>query len=277
MPLLEQLQSINITDVMNTWVLPYSLKIIFALVIYYLGRKVIRLLGHLIRKGMDKSGSDPMLSSFIMSIFDFVGALIVIVVALSQLGVDTSSFVALIGAAGLAVGLSLKNSLQNFAAGIMILIFKPFQKGHFIEGAGVSGTVLDIGLIMLKLKTGDNKIIIVPNSKMFSGNIINYSMTGQRRIDLTIDISYSTNIKQAKDVILSVLNAEERLLKDPAVAVGVSNLADSSVQLYVRAWVNTGDFFATKTDLLEKIKVTFDEQGIDMPFNTMDVNIVSEK
>lgn len=275
--MLSFVQEFDLQHAINTWVIPYGIKLLMAILIYFIGRKIVRVLTGLLEKAMVKSGSDPMLCSFTKSIADFVGLIFVIVIALSQLGVDTASFVALIGAAGLAIGLSLKNSLQNFAAGIMILIFKPFRKGHFIEGAGVSGTVESIGLIMLTLKTPDNKIIIVPNSKMFAGNITNYSMTGQRRIDLTVDIAYSANIKDAKDVILSVLNNESALLKDPAPTVGVSNLAESSVQLFARGWVNTSNFAATKSALLEKIKVTLDEHNIEIPFNTLDVNLKTEK
>ena len=273
---LDNLKDIDLNALFMEWVLPYSMKIILAIVIYYVGKKIVKLVSALIRKGLDKSGTDPMLSGFAMSILEFVGLLLVVIVALSQLGVDTTSFVALLGAAGLAVGLSLKNSLQNFAAGVMILIFKPFQKGHFIEGAGVSGTVDDIGIIVTKLKTPDNKVVIVPNSAIFASNITNYSMTGQRRVDLTIDIAYSANIKEAKDVILSVLAKETRLLQDPAPAIGVANLAESSVQLFVRGWVNTGDFFAVKADLLEEIKVTLDENNIEIPYNTLDVNLKTE-
>ena len=273
---LDNLKDIDLNALFMEWVLPYSMKIILAIVIYYVGKKIVKLVSTLIRKGLDKSGTDPMLSGFAMSILEFVGLLLVVIVALSQLGVDTTSFVALLGAAGLAVGLSLKNSLQNFAAGVMILIFKPFQKGHFIEGAGVSGTVDDIGIIVTKLKTPDNKVVIVPNSAIFASNITNYSMTGQRRVDLTIDIAYSANIKEAKDVILSVLAKETRLLQDPAPAIGVANLAESSVQLFVRGWVNTGDFFAVKADLLEEIKVTLDENNIEIPYNTLDVNLKTE-
>lgn len=275
--MLSFVQAFDLQHAINTWVIPYGIKLLVAILIYFIGRKIVRVLTGLLEKAMVKSGSDPMLCSFTKSIADFVGLIFVIVIALSQLGVDTASFVALIGAAGLAIGLSLKNSLQNFAAGIMILIFKPFRKGHFIEGAGVSGSVESIGLIMLTLKTPDNKIIIVPNSKMFAGNIVNYSMTGQRRIDLTVDIAYSANIKDAKDVILSVLNSESALLKDPAPTVGVSNLAESSVQLFARGWVNTSNFAATKSALLEKIKVTLDEHNIEIPFNTLDVNLKTEK
>lgn len=272
----ESLKNVDLNAFLMDWIVPYSLKIILAIVIYYVGKKVVKLISTLIRKGLDKSGTDPMLSSFVLSILEFVGLLLVVIVALSQLGVDTTSFVALLGAAGLAVGLALKNSLQNFAAGVMILIFKPFQKGHFIEGAGVAGTVDDIGIIVTKLKTPDNKIIIVPNSSIFASNIINYSITGQRRVDLTIDIAYSANIKEAKDVILAVLAKETRLLQEPAPAIGVANLAESSVQLFVRGWVNTGDFFAVKTDLLEEIKVTLDANNIEIPYNTLDVNLKTE-
>lgn len=273
----ENLTQFDIQHFLMDYIVPYSIKILFALIIYYFGRKIIRLISKLIHKGMDKSGSDPMLSSFVLSIFDFIGVVLIVVIALAQLGVDTSSFVAIIGAAGLAVGLSLKDSLQNFAAGIMILVFKPFKKGHVIEGAGVTGIVEDIGLTSLKLKTPDNKVVIIPNSSMLKGNIIDYSATGQRRIDLNIGIAYTANMKKAKEVILNVITRDARVLTQPAVAVGVSDLADSSVVLFARAWVKTSDYFAVRADLLENIKLALDENNIEIPFNTFDINLKTEK
>lgn len=274
--LLKKVQGMDLQQFVMDFILPYSVKLLIAIVIFYVGRKIIRLISALIRKGMDKSGSDPMLIGFIMSIFDFVAFILVVIASLSQLGVDTSSFVALIGAAGLAVGLSVKDSLQNFAAGVMILIFKPFQKGHFIEGAGVAGTVEDIGLIVLKLKTPDNKMVIVPNAGIFNSNITNYSITGQRRVDLTIGIAYSADLKKAKEVIMNEMKKETRLLTHIEPVVGVSNLGQSSVDLFARVWVKTGDFFAVQSSLLENIKLALDENGIEIPFNTLDVNLKTQ-
>ncbi len=274
--LFEKIKTTDFNHLLTDYVIPYSIKIIFAILIYYVGRKIVHLIGKLIRKAMNKSGSDPMLAGFVVSVFDFVGIIIVIAAALSQLGLNTTSLVALIGAAGLAVGMSLKDSLQNFAAGVMILLFRPFTKGHFIEGAGVSGTVEDIGLIALKLKTPDNKLVIVPNGNIFHGNITNYSMTGQRRVDLLIDIAYTANIKEARDVISSVLETETRLLKSPEPSIGVNSLASSSVQLFVRGWVDTSDYFSVKVALLENIKIALDEHNIEIPYNKLDVNLLTD-
>lgn len=270
---LNKFQKIDFMSVLNSYVLPYGLKLLLALAIYYIGRKLIKFITKLVGKGMQKSGSDPMLSGFVISILDFIGFALVIIASLSQLGVDTSSFVAIIGAAGLAIGLSLKDSLQNFAAGIMILVFKPFKKGHVIEGAGVTGSVENIGLITLTLKTPDNKIVIIPNGKVFNGNIIDYSITGTRRVDLSIGIAYGADIKKAKEVMLKAMRSDSRVLKDPEPTVGVSSLADSSVQFFARVWVKTDDYFAVQADMLEAIKLALDENNVEIPYNTMDINI----
>lgn len=197
----------------------------------------------------------------------------VIIAALSQLGINTSSLVALIGAAGLAIGLALQNSLQNFAAGVMILIFKPFRKDDVVESGGIVGKVEQIGLLFLELRTGDNKTILIPNGKVFGDSITNYSSNATRRIDFIFDIAYKSNIEQAKAIVADILAQDPRVLKDPEPTIAVGALAANSVQLVVRPWVNTADYWAVHFDVTEKVKLAFDQAGIEIPFPQMDIHL----
>ncbi|STO59323.1 small-conductance mechanosensitive channel [Canicola haemoglobinophilus] len=195
---IKEVGSMNFQDILEQWIIPYGTKILLAVAIYIFGKLLARILSNLLGKIVLTSSKDEMLQSFVSSISYFLFLLIVVIASLSQLGINTSSLVALIGAAGLAVGLALQNSLQNFAAGVMILIFKPFKKGDFIEAGGTSGKVEQMGLLMLELRTGDNKTILVPNGKVFADSITNYSRNETRRIDLILDISYESDIEKAK-------------------------------------------------------------------------------
>jgi len=197
----------------------------------------------------------------------------VAIAALSQLGIQTTSFIAILGAAGLAIGLALQGSLANFAAGVMMLIFKPFKIGDFIEGAGVSGTVEVIEIFNTQLRTGDNKLIIIPNAKLTSNNITNYSAKPTRRIELIIGIGYDDDIKKAKDILIQMLGDEKRILTDPAPFVGVKELADSSVNFTVRPWVKSSDFWPVTFGLTEAIKLRFDKEGINIPYPQQDVHL----
>lgn len=255
------------------WVIPNATKLLLAVAIFLIGKYIARVASRLIGKAVLASSKDEMLQSFVRSISYFLFLLIVVIAALSQLGINTSSLVALIGAAGLAVGLALQNSLQNFAAGVMILIFKPFKRGDFIEAGGVAGKVEQMGLLMLELRTGDNKTVLVPNGKAFSDSITNYSSNSTRRVDFIFDISYDADIALAKEIVTRVLEEEERVLKTPAPTIAVGALAASSVQLFVRPWVQTSDYWNVHFAITERVKLEFDAAGISIPFNQLDLHL----
>ena len=234
-----QLDSMSFDAILRDWIIPYGTKVFLAIAIFVVGKWLAKGISQLLSKAVLASTKDEMLQSFVRSISYFLLLLIVVIASLSQLGINTSSLVALIGAAGLAIGLSLQNSLQNFAAGVMLLIFKPFKKGDFIETSGISGTVTQMGLVVLELRTGDNKTVLVPNSNVFSSTITNYSANETRRVDFIFDISYDDDIAQAKEIIREILEKDDRVLKEPKPVIAVSTLASSSVQIIARPWVNT--------------------------------------
>jgi small conductance mechanosensitive channel len=247
---------------MMEWVV----NIAIALAIILVGRIAVKWLVGLLAKMMAKSELDEILINFISSIAKAILLLLVIVAALDQLGVDTTSLIALIGAAGLAVGLALQNSLQNFAAGVMLVVFRPFKLGDFIEAGGIVGVVEQISIFSTVLKSGDNREIIVPNGQIYSDAITNYSARETRRIDLVFGIGYDDDMLEAKKLMESILDAHELVLSDPAPAVAVSELADSSVNFNVRPWVKTGDYWGVRADLIEQIKLAFDEHNISIPY-----------
>lgn len=271
--LIDSLDKTNFSTLLNQYILPYSLKILLALVIFVVGKWLAKRLSRFVGKVVYASTKDDMLKSFVKSISYFLFLLIVIIISLSQLGMNTSSLVALIGAAGLAVGLAMQNVLSNFASGVMILIFKPFVRGNFIEASGVSGKVEKMGLLTLELRTADNKTVLVPNSKVFNSSITNYSANATRRIDLIFDIAYNADVAKAKTIIAEVVDADSRVLKDPEAKIVVGNLASSSVQIFARVWVKTGDFFDASCDLREKVKLAFDGAGIEIPFDQLEVHL----
>lgn len=271
-----QLDSMSFDAILREWIIPYGTKVFLAIAIFVVGKWLAKGISQLLSKAVLASTKDEMLQSFVRSISYFLLLLIVVIASLSQLGINTSSLVALIGAAGLAIGLSLQNSLQNFAAGVMLLIFKPFKKGDFIETSGISGTVTQMGLVVLELRTGDNKTVLVPNSNVFSSTITNYSANETRRVDFIFDISYNDDIAQAKEIIREILEKDDRVLKEPKPVIAVSTLASSSVQIIARPWVNTPNYHAVYWQVTENVKIAFDKAGISIPFNQLDVNLVSE-
>ncbi|GAB1673107.1 TPA: mechanosensitive ion channel family protein [Mannheimia haemolytica] len=272
---INKVSTMDFNSVLNEWIIPYGTKILLAIAIFVVGKFLARLISRLLGKAALKSTKDEMLQSFIVSISYFLLLLIVVIASLSQIGINTSSLVALIGAAGLAIGLSLQNSLQNFAAGVMLLIFKPFRKGDLIETGGMTGVVEQMGLLVLELRTGDNKTVLLPNGKVFSDSIINYSNNPTRRIDFTFDISYESNLKEAKEIIQRILDANTYVLKDPAPVVAVGALAPHSVQLVVRPWVQTPNYWAAYWEIIEQVKLAFGEAGISIPYNQMELHIKS--
>ena len=253
---------------LGMWVMNF----IVAAVIVFVGRKLVKWLVSLLEKMMVKAGTDTIIVNFIGSIVNAILLLFVIVAALDQLGVDTTSLIALIGAAGLAVGLALQGSLQNFAAGVMLIVFRPFKLGDFIEAAGVVGVVEEISIFSTIMKTGDNRSIIVPNGQIYGGAITNYSAKETRRIDMVFGIGYDDDMLQAKKIMEDILAEHELVLDEPAPAVAVAELADSSVNFNVRPWVNSGDYWGVRADLIEKIKLAFDEKGITIPYPQMDIH-----
>ncbi|EIJ69095.1 mechanosensitive ion channel family protein [Pasteurella bettyae] len=275
--IINKVSNMNFDTMLNEWILPYGTKLLLAIVIFIVGKWIAHGLSKLLGKAAFASTKDDMLQSFVSSISYFLFLLIVVIAALSQLGINTSSLVALIGAAGLAIGLSLQSSLQNFAAGVMLLIFKPFRKGDFIETSGQAGTVEQMGLLVLELRTADNKTVLIPNAKVFSDSIVNNSANSTRRIDFIFDIAYDADIAKAKEIVAQVLKSDVRVLQNPQPTIAVGALAASSVQLFVRPWVNTGNYWDVYFNITENVKLEFDKAGIEIPFNQMDINFPTEK
>ncbi|QID19618.1 mechanosensitive ion channel [Nitrogeniibacter mangrovi] len=259
----------NLLDSAGAWLINLAI----ALVIFFLGRYAVKLIVSIARRMLARSSMDEMLANFVLSILTGVLLLVVIIAALDQLGVDTTSLVALIGAAGLAIGLSLQDSLKNFAAGVMLIVFRPFKAGDFVEAAGTQGVVETISIFSSTFRTPDNRTIVIPNGAIYSGVITNYSARETRRIDLIIGISYDDDIRKAKDVAAAVLEAEPRVLDDPAPVIAVAELGASSVDLHIRPWVKSADYFATMCDLKEAIKIAYDDNGISIPYPQTDLHV----
>ncbi|MCP3674301.1 MAG: mechanosensitive ion channel [Gammaproteobacteria bacterium] len=263
----------NIDYYMNVFIIPWGTNIIFALLIWIIGRKIVKVIISVFDAVFEKANLETVLSNFLRSIIGSLLTAFLAIATLEQLGVPTTSLVAIFGAAGLAIGLSMQDLLKNFAAGVLIIINRPFKAGDFIETAGVSGVVEKVAVFSTIIRTGDNREIIVPNGNIYGGVIVNYSARDTRRIDMVIGIGYDDNIKKAKEILTSILEAEERILKDPAFGIVLSELADNSVNFNVRPWVNSGDYWAVHSDLLETIKLTFDAQGISIPYPQQDIHI----
>ncbi len=268
-----ELDGDKMSQMVDAYVIPWGINIVMALVIYVIGKMVVGILVSLFGKVMARSKYDEMLIDFVKAIISALLMLFVIVASLDQLGVNTTSLVAILGAAGLAIGLSLQGSLQNFAAGVMLLIFRPFKAGDFIEAGGASGVVKSISIFTTILTTPDNKEVIVPNGGIYGGNIINYSAKATRRVDMVVGIGYDSDLKKAKELLIEMIAADTRILHDPAPTVAVAELADSSVNLVVRPWVKSADFWAVKFDFTEAVKLRFDAEGISIPFPQMEVHL----
>jgi small conductance mechanosensitive channel len=263
----------QMSQVMDTYIIPWGIDIVMAIAIYIIGKFTVGILVNVFGKVMARSKYDEMLIDFIKAIVNSILMLFVIVASLDKLGVNTSSMVAIFGAAGLAIGLSLQGSLQNFAAGVMLLVFRPFKSGDFIDAGGEMGTVMSISIFTTIMTTPDNKQIIVPNGKVYGGNITNFSANATRRVDMVIGISYDSDLRKAKEILNEMVAADERILKEPAPMVAVSELAESSVNFVVRPWVKSADFWAVKFDYTEAVKLRFDSEGISIPFPQMDVHV----
>ncbi|MDH4046934.1 MAG: mechanosensitive ion channel [Gammaproteobacteria bacterium] len=256
--------------------LDLGLNLLAAIVIFYVGRTVARMVTKGVRKVLAAQSVDPILISFVTSLVQWALMAFVIIAAITKLGVQTASLVALIGAAGLAVGLALQGSLANFAAGVLIVLFRPYKVGDYVEAAGVGGSVIQVQVLTTILRTPDNKEIIIPNGQIMNSIITNYNANETRRIDLVVGVSYSDDLDKVREAIKQQVAADERVLKDPECQIAVSELADSSVNFVVRPWVKSQDYWAVKFDLTEAVKKRFDKEGISIPFPQRDLHIYQQ-
>ena len=265
----------RIFDVVLDWTMTIGKNLLIALLVLIIGRKLIKWILKLMERSYTKSELDPMVAKFASSLVKFVlyGVLIVIIIGI--LGIPTSSFIAALSAAGLAIGLALQGSLSNFAGGVLILLFKPFTIGDYIkeDTHANEGVVVGIDLFYTKLQTGDNKLIVVPNGTLANSSLTNFTSQKMRRLDLTVGISYDSDIKKAKQVLLDIINAHELVLKDQEVKVFVSSLDESQVTIGTRVWTSTDDYWTAKWELLEQYKEQLEANGIEIPFNQLSVTI----
>ena len=264
-------------DAVVAWISTYSIQIIGALLIFIIGKWLSRKIANLFAKLMTKNNVDQAVVGFLTNLTYYALLVVVIIAALGKLGINTTSFLAIIGAAGLAIGLALKDSLSNFAAGVMLVMFRPFTVGDVVSAAGITGKVEKITIFNTLFCTADNQLIIVPNNKIISDVITNINAKDTRRIDLVVGISYSDDMTQTKEILEGLARDDSRVLDDPAVTIAVSELADSSVNLVFRPWVKTEDYWAVRFDLTEKIKTSLDAAGISIPFPQQDVHLFVEK
>ena len=257
----------------QTLVAVYGFKVIAAVLILIIGRWIAKVIRRVTGKVLARRNVDPMITSFLENLV-YIGLLVfIIIAALAQLGIQTTAFIAVIGAAGLAIGLALQGSLSNFAAGFLILTFRPFKAGDYVEAGGVAGSIDKIQVFTTQLTTPDNKTVIVPNSRIMADTITNYSTLDKRRVDMAFGVSYGDNIDTVRSVIKDVLDRDGRILDDPAPMIVVSSLGDSSVNFTVRAWVKTPDYWGVFFDTIETVKKRFDEEGISIPFPQQDVHL----
>lgn len=260
----------TVTDMIGLYALNIAIAIVIFVVGKWLARKLTDIVVAILRK---KDGVDETLVKFFESIIYYILIIVVVLTSLSRLGVETTSFFAILGAAGLAVGLALQGSLGNFASGVMIILFKPFKVGDVITAAGVTGSVSEVSIFNTIMITPDNQKVIVPNGAITSGSITNINANPTRRVDLVVGIGYDDDIKKAKELLNTLVEADERVLTEKGITVAVSELADSSVNFVVRAWVNTPDYWGVKFDLTENVKLTFDKEGISIPYPQQDLHL----
>lgn len=259
-------------DAFMEFIKNYGPKAIGAVITLLIGLWVINLAMKIFKKTLEKSKLEPTLNSFILSLMSVGLKILLVITVLTMAGVEMTSFVALIGAAGLAVGLALQGSLSNFAGGVLIIFFKPFKVGDFIEASGNAGTVREIQILHTILTTPDNKVIIIPNGPLSNSVITNFSREGKRRVDMTFGVGYEADIREVRDILNSIVSKDDRVMNEPAPMIRLMELADSSVNFTVRLWVKTSDYWDVYFDTQEKVKLAFDENGISIPFPQMDVH-----
>lgn len=263
----------KVLDYLKDGALKYGPSVGWALLTLILGWIVAKIIRGVLRRVMLRAKLDATLASFAANLVYFALLAFVIVSALGQIGIQTGSFIAIVGAAGLAIGFALQGSLSNFASGVMLILFRPFRAGDFVEVGGVAGSVKEVQVFSTILTTPDNKLIILPNSSVMGGTITNYSATGTRRVDMVFGIGYDDDVKKAKDLLVKILDEHPKVLKDPAPVVVVGELGDNSVNFNVRPWVNTPDYWAVYGDVHEAVKLQFDANDISIPFPQRDVHL----
>ena len=256
--------------------LSFGISLVTALLIFFIGKRVARWVTNLVVKALEKNDADTELVGFLQSLIYWALFAMVVVAALGQLGVQTASFIAVLGAAGLAIGLALQGSLSNFAAGVLILVLRPFRVGDYVDVAGESGTVTSIRIFTTELRTPDNKCIIIPNARVLDSNIVNYTSTGRRRVDMIFGVGYSDDLDKVRGILERLVNTDDRVLDEPEPVIAVHELADSSVNFVVRPWVKTEDYWGFYWDLTEKVKKEFDANNIEIPFPQRTVYTVSD-
>ena len=255
----------------------YGLKVIAALAILFFGRIAAKWARRIVERIMERGKADKIIVGFVGSIVYIALMAFVVLAALSQIGIQTTSFIAIIGAAGLAIGLALQGSLATFAAGFLLIIFRPFKVGDFVEAGGVAGSVEAIQIFTTTLNTPDNKTIIVPNSAVYGGTITNYSAKETRRVDLVVGVSYDADLSEVKAILNDIAAKDERVMSTPAPVIAVSELADNSVNLVMRMWANTSDYWGVYFDATESVKLRLDEAGIGIPYPQRDVHLYEHK
>lgn len=264
-------------DMIQEFVLNNGMRVLFAIVILIVGALIAKMIKGIVSRVMTKRNVDPIIVSFIANFTYILLMVFVVLAALGKVGVTTTSFVAVIGAAGLAIGLALQGALSNFAAGFLMIIFRPFKKGDYVQAGGAEGSVDEIQVFTTIINTIDNRRVIVPNSKVMGDNITNYTANGIRRVDLVFGVSYSDSISKVKAVLERIASEDERILEDPAAQVMLTELGDSSVNFTMRVWLKVEDYWPFSFDTTEKVKIEFDKEGISIPFPQRDVHLFNEK
>lgn len=263
----------TILNTIYRFIAEYWLNVLGAILIFVIGRWLANVLSKLVGKAMTKAKVDPILTNFVQHLCQIALLVFVVIAALKKLGIPMTEFTVVVGAAGLAIGFALQGTLSNFAAGVMLIIFKPFKVGDFIEAAGKMGTVKEVRIFNTILNSPDNVRIIIPNGQVTGSNIMNFTVNGTRRIDLVVGVSYEDDLKKAQQVIEKVLAGEDRILEEPATTVAVSELGDSSVNFVVRPWINAADYWSVRFKLIEEIKLALDKNGITIPFPQRDIHM----
>jgi small conductance mechanosensitive channel len=271
--------SFDITTILNTvyaYLAQYWLRVVGAILIFVVGRWLAKWLSKLLAKAMTKAKVDATLTSFAQDLCHIALLVFVVIAAITNLGVPTTNFAVVVGAAGLAIGFALQGSLANFAAGVMLILFKPFKVGDFVELGGKTGTVKEIQIFNTILNSPDNVRVIVPNSQVTGNNVLNYTVNGTRRIDIVVGVSYGDDLKKTQQVIEGVLAEDGRILKDPTATVAVCELGDSSVNFVVRPWVKATDYWDVRFDTIRKVKLALDKNGITIPFPQRDIHMIGK-